>query len=165
MHSFVYFYKCRYINVFSGCGRVCVWCVCALYWRTHSFPVSAWHQRVSRVAPAAHHLLNLPMTSADPVLGGVSVCQLQPTATHTGLSILTMGVTTVNDGLCGSLTEPVNATQTLLDLTVADAVTGWQDRTVIKESQWVRMKHLFTHTWTMASFQGFTLICLSCLTW
>lgn len=61
------------------------------------------------------------MMSVDPVLAEVNACQFPLTAAHTGLSILTMGGMIENDGHCGSLTEPANATATSVDLTVADA--------------------------------------------
>lgn len=63
------------------------------------------------------------MMSVDPVPGEVNVCQLLLTAGHTGPSILTMGGMIENDGHFGSLTEPVNAMETSVDLTVGDADT------------------------------------------
>lgn len=61
------------------------------------------------------------MMSVDPVLAEVNACQLLLTVTHTGLSILTMAGMIENDGHCGSLTEPANATETSVDLTVGNA--------------------------------------------
>ncbi len=92
------------------------------------------------------------MMSVDPVLGEVNVCQLLLTATHTGLSILTMGGMIENDGHWGSLTEPASVTETSVDLTVGDADMAWQGQTVIKEPPWVRTDIQYTQICTVNTY-------------